>query len=186
MKRLFKYVLVITLCVFSICLFGCDNDTNIDKVSKKYNEYFETSLNKSKQVTLDYAVSDNDVVVYDSLVKVKFYDQGCDVSVKESKLNSKYVLESDENSYTETEYNRKDYVNVKFDSQYFRSFELNDDLKLSVKKFYFCDFIGIEDLPINSIAEVTVNNKDGNIDTIVASFISDSDKDVTITISFGY
>lgn len=186
MKRLLKYTLVVVMFIFSVCLVGCDKGSSIDKVSKKYNDYFETSINKAKQVTLDYSVSDNNVVVYDSLVKARFSEEGCDVSVSESKLNAKYVLESDENSYSVTEYNRKDYVNVKFDSQYFRSYELDDNLKLSVKKFYFCDFIGIEDLPINSVADVTVNNNEGNIDTIVASFISDSDKDVTITISFIY
>ena len=187
MKNIFKLTLLFVICLFSISLFGCNNDSDIKKMTDKYNKYFETSLDSAKQVSLEYNVNDKEVTVYKSLIKVKFNENNCDVSVTESKLNSKYVLESNENSYTLDEYNRRDYVNVVFDEQYIRSFELKDDLNLSIKKFYFCDFIGIEKLPINSIAVVIVQNNDNkNIERIVASFISDSNKDVTITISFVY
>ena len=186
MKKVFKFTLFIVICTLSLLLVGCNNESSSSDICKKYNKYFESSINSCKQVTLDYSVSDENVVIYDSFVKAKFNNEGCDVSVKESKLNSKYVLESDENSYTLSEYNKKDYVNVNFDENYIRSFEENEELKLSIKKFYFCDFIGISDLPINSISDVVVKTSNESIESIVASFVSDSSKDVTITITFVY
>ena len=100
MKNIFKLTLLFVICLFSISLFGCNNDSDIKKMTDKYNKYFETSLDSAKQVSLEYNVNDKEVTVYKSLIKVKFNENNCDVSVTESKLNSKYVLESNENSYT--------------------------------------------------------------------------------------
>ncbi len=186
MRKSIKLMTLFIIALTFICLVGCDNNPSNEKIMENYNTFFTESLNACKNVTIDYAVKDSDVVVYDSFVKARFSNEGCDVSVKESKLNSKYVLESNENTYTDTDYTREEYCKVTFDVNYINTVNNEENLQLEVKKYYFTSFIGIEDIAINSNADVVVTMNETKIDSIVASFKSTSDKDVTITIVFSY
>ena len=133
MKRIIRLALFMIICFLSLVLVGCKKDVTISDISSKYNKYFENSVNSCKQVTLDYSVSDEDIVIYDSFVKAKFNNEAIDVSIKESQLNSKYVLESNEESYSTTSKTRRDFVNVNFNENYIRTFEENKKHKIKNK-----------------------------------------------------
>ena len=187
-----KYLFIFLVFIFLFALVGCkDKVDENEALASDLQEKFNQSLNSAKKLVISYEAKDEELVVYENIITLIFDEnnkENAQLIVKESVLNNKFVLESDSTSSDLTGVNRDDYLHVTFEKKYFEEMAKDNNLiKLVVKSYFLESYLGYQDMTnLGKSANSEVTVEENLISSIVTKYISDSKKDITISMSFSY
>lgn len=196
MKKINKSINLFVSLFFALflCLtfVSCKEKKDEDELlALSLQEKFNQNLEDAKKLTVSYQTKDNDIVVYENTITLIFDSEtkeNAQLIIKESILNNKFELDSNSETTDLTNINRKDYINVTFDKQYFTEITKEEtEVKLVVKSYFLESYLGYQDMTnLSKSANSVVTIEEEKISSIVTTYLSDSGKDITIAMNFNY
>lgn len=196
MKKINKNINLFVSLFFALflCLtfVSCKEKKDEDELlALSLQEKFNQNLEDAKKLTVSYQTKDNDIVVYENTITLIIDSEtkeNAQLIIKESILNNKFELDSNSETTDLTNINRKDYINVTFDKQYFTEIIKEEtEVKLVVKSYFLESYLGYQDMTnLSKSANSVVTIEEENISSIVTTYLSDSGKDITIAMNFNY
>ncbi len=196
MKKINKNINLFVSLFFALflCLtfVSCKEKKDEDELlALSLQEKFNQNLEDAKKLTVSYQTKDNDIVVYENTITLIIDSEtkeNAQLIIKESILNNKFELDSNSETTDLTNINRKDYINVTFDKQYFTEITKEEtEVKLVVKSYFLESYLGYQDMTnLSKSANSVVTIEEEKISSIVTTYLSDSGKDITIAMNFNY
>lgn len=196
MKKINKSINLFVSLFFALflCLtfVSCKEKKDEDEIlALSLQEKFNQNLEDAKKLTVSYQTKDNDIVVYENTITLIIDSEtkeNAQLIIKESILNNKFELDSNSETTDLTNINRKDYINVTFDKQYFTEIIKEEtEVKLVVKSYFLESYLGYQDMTnLSKSANSVVTIEEEKISSIVTTYLSDSGKDITIAMNFNY
>ena len=182
MRKLIRNILMI-LVIVMICS-GCDKKVEFND----YVSHLNDSMNSVKTITNNIKAYDSNILVYEYNNQFVFLENGNAEETKTvTSLTASFELETktDKNTIENVERNKLLNINLKNDLLSNLKME-SDKLSFNLTQENIKLVFNFNDFDITGDAKCEFNFNDKKIDNIKISFVTSSNKNVEVTISYQY
>lgn len=175
------FLVIVGIIITVICV------SNSNSITNKVKKATESVKNVTK-VTTVYSVKDGEELVYNNEQVLSIDETGiAEIVTNESKLNSKFVLESKTTVNTIENFNRDSLIGINLTKKLVTNYQKTQNgFECEVTNENINAVLGTENFEILDKAKIIFEFENKNLVSIKCVFKTTSSKDVTIHISYVY
>lgn len=187
MKKLFIFIgiFVVLLSSFSLMFVGCNKDDDNDEPAVVVT--WKDNMKDLKSFQSETVMKDNGVVVHKYVKKVEYTTgDNATITTETSKLNSSFELDT---TYAkeDKEIKREYALAVRLDEALYETYNESSTMIMgTVSNTYINSVLNTTGLEITGVATIVFNMTDNKLMSIVCTYKTTSNLDVTTTVAYVY